>query len=83
MQPDGTFLTINGNMTLWAHPSSVMLNRKADWVVFQEVVETGKKVYIKDVSLLRGDVLDGTDGSRLRRLRRIGCLSLEGRFIMR
>lgn len=48
MQPDGSFRSVNG-MQLWAHPSSVMFNRKADWVVFHEVVETGKKTFIRDV----------------------------------
>lgn len=48
MQPDGSFRSVNGTQ-LWAHPSSVMFNRKADWVVFHEVVETGKKTFIRDV----------------------------------
>jgi len=50
MQPDGSFRSVNGTQ-LWAHPSSVMFNRKADWVVFHEVVETGKKTFIRDVRL--------------------------------
>jgi len=37
-------------MTVWAHPSSLMFNRKAEWVVFHEVVETGNKVFIREVS---------------------------------
>jgi ATP-dependent RNA helicase DDX35 len=48
MQPDGSFRSVDG-MQLWAHPSSVMFNRKADWVVFHEAVETGKKTFIRDV----------------------------------
>ena len=50
MQPDGSFKTVDGGMTLFAHPSSLMFNRKADWVVFHEVMETGEKVFIRDVS---------------------------------
>ncbi|WPG99124.1 Hypothetical protein R9X50_00193500 [Acrodontium crateriforme] len=50
MAPDGTFRTVDGKTTLHAHPSSLMFNRKADWVVFTEVMETGDKIYIRDVS---------------------------------
>ncbi|KAI9678194.1 MAG: hypothetical protein M1817_006139 [Caeruleum heppii] len=50
MQPDGTFKTVNGGTVLHAHPSSLMFNRKADWVVFHEVMETGGKTFIREVS---------------------------------
>lgn len=50
MQPDGTFMSVNGGLALWAHPSSVMFNRRTDWVIFHEVVETGNKTFIRDVS---------------------------------
>jgi ATP-dependent RNA helicase DDX35 len=50
MQPDGTFRTVDGGTVLYAHPSSLMFNRKADWVVFTEVMETGEKVFIRDVT---------------------------------
>jgi ATP-dependent RNA helicase DDX35 len=50
MQPDGTFRNIAGDTVLHAHPSSLMFNRKADWVIFHEVFETGSKIYIRDVS---------------------------------
>lgn len=56
MQPDGSFRSVNGTQ-LWAHPSSVMFNRKADWVVFHEVVETGKKTFIRDVTVIEKDWL--------------------------
>lgn len=49
MQPDGSFKTVNGT-TLWAHPTSLMFNRKAEWVVFHEIMETGDKIYIRDVT---------------------------------
>lgn len=49
MQPDGSFRSVSGGAILWAHPSSVMFNRKSDWVIFHEVVETGKKTFIRDV----------------------------------
>ncbi|RDA87200.1 hypothetical protein CP532_2513 [Ophiocordyceps camponoti-leonardi (nom. inval.)] len=50
MQADGTFLSAGGGMVLHAHPSSLMFNRKADWVIFHEVMETGDKTYIRDVT---------------------------------
>lgn len=50
MAPDGTFRTVDGVTVLHAHPSSLMFNRKADWVVFTEVMETGAKTFIRDVS---------------------------------
>lgn len=50
MQPDGTFRTIDGGTTLHAHPSSLMFNRKADWIMFHEVMETNSKTYIRDIS---------------------------------
>ncbi|KAK8231419.1 P-loop containing nucleoside triphosphate hydrolase protein [Phyllosticta capitalensis] len=49
MQPDGTFKTVGG-MTLHAHPTSLMFNRKADWVIFHEIMETGNKTFIRDIS---------------------------------
>lgn len=50
MMPDGTFRTVDGGTVLYAHPSSLMFNRKAEWVVFTEVMETGEKVFIRDVT---------------------------------
>ncbi|KAB2573684.1 putative ATP-dependent RNA helicase DHX35 [Lasiodiplodia theobromae] len=50
MQPDGTFKTIDGGMTLHAHPTSLMFNRKADWVIFHEIMETANKTFIRDVT---------------------------------
>ncbi|KAL4930070.1 putative ATP dependent RNA helicase [Aspergillus undulatus] len=50
MQPDGTFKTVSGGMTLNAHPSSLMFNRKADWVIFHEIMQTGEKTFIRDIT---------------------------------
>jgi ATP-dependent RNA helicase DDX35 len=50
MQPDGTFRNVAGGTILHAHPSSLMFNRKADWVVFHEVMETGNKIFIRDIT---------------------------------
>lgn len=50
MRPDGTFQTVSGSTTLHAHPSSLMFNRKADWVIFHEVMETGDKTFIRDIT---------------------------------
>ena len=50
MAADGTFTTVDGTATLHAHPSSLMFNRKADWVIFGEVVQSGEKTFIRDVT---------------------------------
>ncbi|KPI41650.1 putative ATP-dependent RNA helicase DHX35 [Cyphellophora attinorum] len=50
MQPDGTFKTFSGGVTLHAHPTSLMFNRKADYVIFNELLESGDKVFIKNIS---------------------------------
>lgn len=50
MQPDGSFCSVAGNVTMYAHPTSLLFNRKAEYVIFHEVLETGGKVYIKDLS---------------------------------
>jgi ATP-dependent RNA helicase DDX35 len=50
MQPDGSFKSVSGGLTLYAHPSSLMFNRKAEFVIFDEVVETGEKIYMRDVT---------------------------------
>ena len=50
MQPDGSFRNVEGGTVLHAHPSSLMFNRKADWVVFHEVMETGTKTFIRDIT---------------------------------
>ncbi|KAF9870135.1 helicase associated domain-containing protein [Colletotrichum karsti] len=50
MQPDGTFRNVSGETTLHAHPTSLMFNRKADWVIFHEVMETGTKIFIRDIT---------------------------------
>lgn len=50
MQPDGSFKNVSGTTVLHAHPSSIMFNRKADWVIFHEVMETGDKTYIRDIT---------------------------------
>lgn len=49
MVPDGTFRTIDGGTVLHAHPSSIMFNRKADWVIFTEVMEAKTKTFIRDI----------------------------------
>lgn len=54
MQPDGSFLGVGGGgLQMWAHPSSVLFERRVDWVVFEEVVETGRKIFIRDVSIVQ------------------------------
>ncbi|KUI58737.1 putative ATP-dependent RNA helicase DHX35 [Cytospora mali] len=50
MQADGTFCAVDGGTVLHAHPSSLMFNRKAEWVLFHEIMETSSKTYIRDIS---------------------------------
>ncbi|GAP90982.2 putative ATP-dependent RNA helicase DHX35 [Rosellinia necatrix] len=50
MQSDGSYRNVEGGMVLYAHPSSLMFNRKADWVIFHEVMETSNKTFIRDVT---------------------------------
>jgi ATP-dependent RNA helicase DDX35 len=57
MKPDGSFVTVDGKTTLWAHPSSVFFHRKAEWVVYTEIMETRGKVYIRDLSAVEMDWL--------------------------
>lgn len=57
MQPDGTFRNVAGGTVLHAHPSSLMFNRKAGWVVFQEVMEVGEKTFVKEVTKIEKDWL--------------------------
>jgi ATP-dependent RNA helicase DDX35 len=73
MKPDGSFQPALGNTTLWAHPSSVFFvsiddldqgvptntkkHRKADWVIFHEVLETKAKIYIRDLTTIKMDWL--------------------------
>ncbi|CCX33106.1 P-loop containing nucleoside triphosphate hydrolase protein [Pyronema domesticum] len=51
MQPDGTLRIPGREEELWVHPSSIMFNRKVEWVVFHEVVE-GKKLFVRDLSVV-------------------------------
>ncbi|KAK4987372.1 hypothetical protein LTR66_007617 [Elasticomyces elasticus] len=57
MQPDGSFRTVDGGTVLHADPSSLMFNRKADWVIFHEVTETASKTFIKDVTKIEREWL--------------------------
>jgi ATP-dependent RNA helicase DDX35 len=57
MQPDGTYRNVEGGTVLHVHPSSLMFNRKADWVVFHEIMETGNKTYIRDITKVEKDWL--------------------------
>ncbi|KAI1816421.1 P-loop containing nucleoside triphosphate hydrolase protein [Poronia punctata] len=50
MQPDGSYRSVEGGTILHAHPTSLMFNRKAEWVIFHEVMETGTKTFIRDIT---------------------------------
>lgn len=54
---DGSFTTADGKTTLWAHPSSVFFHRKADWVIYTEILSTRDKIYIRDLSTVQMDWL--------------------------
>ena len=46
-----------------AHPSSLMFNRKAEWVVFGEVVEMKGKGYLRDITKIeRGWLIEAAPG---------------------
>ncbi|KAF2645877.1 P-loop containing nucleoside triphosphate hydrolase protein [Massarina eburnea CBS 473.64] len=57
MKSDGSFQTVGGETTLWAHPSSMFFHRKADWVIYHEILETKGKVYIRDLTTIEMDWL--------------------------
>ncbi|KAG4304670.1 hypothetical protein PORY_002063, partial [Pneumocystis oryctolagi] len=57
MQPDGSFRLVKGDTILYVHPNSMMFNRKADWVIFNEVLETGKKVFMRDITTIKKEWL--------------------------
>ncbi|KAF2121705.1 P-loop containing nucleoside triphosphate hydrolase protein [Lophiotrema nucula] len=57
MKPDGTFQTANGETTLWAHPTSVLFHRKADWVIYDEIMESKGKVFVREVTKIEMDWL--------------------------
>lgn len=63
MQPDGSYRSVEGGTALYAHPSSLMFNRKADWVIFHEVMETGNKTFIRDITKIeKGWLLEYSSG---------------------
>ncbi|KAI0590435.1 Pre-mRNA-splicing factor ATP-dependent RNA helicase prp16 [Pyrenophora tritici-repentis] len=57
MKADGSFSTVDGETTLWAHPSSVFFARKVDWVIYTEITETRDKIYIRDLTKVEMDWL--------------------------
>ena len=54
--PDGVYQTLADRVTVSIHPSSGLLQRKPDWVVFNELVHT-TKTYIRDVSVIDASLL--------------------------
>ncbi|TWU74080.1 hypothetical protein ED733_004321 [Metarhizium rileyi] len=63
MQPDGTFRNVEGGTVMHAHPNSLLFNRKADWVIFHEIVETGQKIFIRDITKIeKGWLLEYAPG---------------------
>ena len=63
LQADGTFKSVSGGVTMHAHPTSLMFNRKAEYVIFSEVMETGEKIYIRDVSKIEKGWLTEVGGA--------------------
>jgi ATP-dependent RNA helicase DDX35 len=63
MQPDGSYRNVEGGTVLHAHPSSLMFNRKAEWVIFHEVMETASKTFIRDITKIeKGWLLEYSSG---------------------
>ncbi|KAK5941744.1 hypothetical protein PMZ80_005695 [Knufia obscura] len=64
---DGTFRPLSASkqnsITMHAHPTSLMFNRKAEYVLFHELLETGEKVYIKDISKIEKSWITELGGS--------------------
>lgn len=67
---DGTYRPLTASkqnsITMHAHPTSLMFNRKADYVLFHELLETGDKVYIKDISKIDKSWITELGGSYYR-----------------
>ena len=49
LQPDGSYKSLSGNQQVHIHPSSVLFQKKADAVVFFELVCTTKR-YLRKIS---------------------------------
>lgn len=67
MNNDGSYRPLVSNarsaLNMYVHPTSLLFNRKAEYVIFQEIVETGRKVYIRDVSKVeRAWIIEGGGG---------------------
>ena len=50
MQLDGTFRMAADSSLLHAHPSSLLLNRKVGWVIFNDIIEHKGRTYIRDLT---------------------------------
>lgn len=54
MRPDGSFVPVrsggSSKTVLYAHPLSLMFNRKAEWVIFGNVTATKDKIFIRDLT---------------------------------
>ncbi|CAI6342234.1 unnamed protein product [Periconia digitata] len=58
MKSDGSFTPIGGGeTTLWPHPSSLFFHRKANYVIYTEILETKGKTYIRDLTSVDMDWL--------------------------
>ncbi|KAK9325917.1 P-loop containing nucleoside triphosphate hydrolase protein [Lipomyces orientalis] len=57
MQPDGSFKLVGSEKIVWAHPSSVMFSRSAEWVIYSELMELGEKTYMIGITKIERDWL--------------------------
>ncbi|KAJ8099316.1 P-loop containing nucleoside triphosphate hydrolase protein [Lipomyces tetrasporus] len=57
MQPDGSFKLVGSEKVVWAHPSSVMFSRSAEWVIYSELMELGEKTYMIGITKIERDWL--------------------------
>ncbi|KAJ6264297.1 hypothetical protein Dda_0442 [Drechslerella dactyloides] len=58
------YRTVHGSLTVKAHPSSVLYNRKCQWVVFEEAVEKDGQLFIKNITAVEKEwtAVDETKG---------------------
>ncbi|KAK6499195.1 hypothetical protein TWF506_003827 [Arthrobotrys conoides] len=52
---NGLFRTAEGSLEVRIHPSSVLYNRHPEFIVFEELVESNGKLFVKDVTSVKRD----------------------------
>ncbi|KAK6336044.1 hypothetical protein TWF730_003416 [Orbilia blumenaviensis] len=57
--PNGLFRTTEGSLEVRIHPSSVLYSLNPGFIVFEEVVQNGGKLFVKDVTAVERDWIEG------------------------